>query len=153
MKEIKAPNFVPAGGTHIFLAGSIEMGVAEMWQERATKMFEDTDFTILNPRRDDWDNSWIQSADFAPFNEQVTWELDNIENADGAIVFFAKDTKAPITLLELGLLSQRENVLIGVVCPDDFYRKGNVEVVCRRYGLYLAPSLEDAVAYLKENLK
>lgn len=40
----------------LFLAGSIEMGKAENWQDRITKAFEGIDdIVILNPRRDDWD--------------------------------------------------------------------------------------------------
>ncbi len=61
MKIIKAPNtislipFEPA----IFLAGSIEMGKAENWQQRIERELTKCDGVIFNPRRDDWDSSWI----------------------------------------------------------------------------------------------
>ena len=45
----------------LFLAGSIEMGKAELWQDRITEQFKDAEnVVILNPRRDDWDGSWAQ---------------------------------------------------------------------------------------------
>jgi hypothetical protein len=30
---------------------------------------------VLNPRREDWDSSWIQSIDNPQFREQVEWEI------------------------------------------------------------------------------
>jgi hypothetical protein len=150
MKEIKAPKFVNDKLDTVFLAGSIEMGAAEQWQERVATMLKDTRWTVLNPRRDDWDNSWEQSMSDPRFVEQVQWELQNIENADKVIVYFAPDTKAPITLLELGLISQfKEPENVFVVCPPDFYRKGNVDVVCDRYGIDQYASLEEACDLLK----
>jgi len=149
MREIKAPKFVSDKVATIFLAGSIEMGAAEMWQERVVQMLEDSHWTILNPRRDDWDNSWQQSLEDERFVEQVQWELQGLETCEKAIVYFAPDTKAPITLLELGLLSQmKEPEDILVVCPDGFYRKGNVQVVCDRYRIHMYKTLEDAMTAL-----
>jgi len=66
MKEIIAPNLIPSHWKvhprpkYLFLSGSIEMGKAEKWQDRVVRLLEKTDWTILNPRRDDWDSSWIQ---------------------------------------------------------------------------------------------
>jgi hypothetical protein len=77
MKHIQAPKFVNNKMATIFLAGSIEMGVAEQWQERVVAMLKDTPWTLLNPRRDDWDDSWEQQIDFEPFYEQVSWELQD----------------------------------------------------------------------------
>ena len=34
------------------------MGTAEQWQERVVGMLADTDYTLLNPRRDDWDRGF-----------------------------------------------------------------------------------------------
>lgn len=56
----------------VFLAGSIEMGLAENWQEQIEKAFDESeDIYLLNPRRDDWDSSWKQSIEDEQFNEQV----------------------------------------------------------------------------------
>lgn len=146
MKHIKAPHFVNNKLATIFLSGSIEMGAAVQWQERVVEMLKKTHWTILNPRRDDWDSSWVQSMEDERFVEQVQWELQGIERSEYVIVYFDPATKAPITLLELGIVSQmKEPNEVLVVCPEGFYRKGNVDVVCDRYRIKQYDSLEKAV--------
>ena len=65
-------------------------------------------------------------------------------------MYFAPATKAPITLLELGL-SARSGKLV-VCCPDGFWRKGNVEAVCTRYGVQLLGELTEFVGVLRERV-
>src|SRR3989304_9997685 len=132
MIEIKAPYPVDFSKPTLFLSGSIEMGSAEKWQERIVKELKDWDGIILNPRRDDWDSSWIQSIDNPKFREQVEWELRGLEDADLAIVCFDPTTKSPITLMELGIISGYA-IHTWVVCPPGFWRRGNVEILCARY--------------------
>lgn len=113
MKELRPPEplqFDPEK-PRVFLAGSIEMGSAVDWQTVVTGALRDMDIVVLNPRREAWDSSWPQSADFAPFREQVEWELDALEKADLILFYFAPETKSPITLLELGL-NVRRNVIV-----------------------------------------
>ena len=74
MKVIKPPKRDFYGrGTKIFLAGSIEMGTAEDWQSKVIKELETYKGYIFNPRRDDWDSSWVQDINNSQFFEQVTW--------------------------------------------------------------------------------
>ena len=118
----------------VFLAGSIEMDTAEDWQSKISeKLMTIDDVTILNPRRKIWDNSWVQTINNPYFVEQVTWELNGIEKADTVIFYFDPKTKSPITLMELGIVSQLpsdKNVI--VCCPEGFWRKGNVDILCSR---------------------
>src|SRR5438270_700084 len=86
----------------VFLAGSIEMGHAEPWQAAVESALRDEDVLILNPRRDEWDDTWEQSIHNEQFRGQVEWELAGQERADLIAMYFAPDTKAPVTLLELG---------------------------------------------------
>src|SRR5690348_17556751 len=81
MREVKAPAR-PGLERRVFLAGSIEMGLAELWQERVVRALSREGVIVLNPRRDDWDDSWDQAADDPRFFEQVSWELDMLEAAD-----------------------------------------------------------------------
>src|SRR5688572_177940 len=119
----KAPTpFVLDERPSLFLAGSIEMGLAEGWQERVESALADLDVVILNPRRDDWDSSWKQSISDPQFRQQVEWELDGLERASLIAVYFVPDTKAPITLLELGLFARSGRLV--VCCPDGFWRRG-----------------------------
>jgi hypothetical protein len=128
------------GARSVFLAGSIEMGSADDWQAVITSELEDLDISILNPRRDAWDASWEQSKSFPPFREQVEWELEAQERATVIAMYFAPTTKAPVTLLELGLCAKSRRLI--VCCPSGYWRRGNVEIVCMRYGVRLVPDLE-----------
>jgi hypothetical protein len=134
LKIIRAPNRLSAIGVTVFLAGSIEMGKAEDWQTKVEKQFEDVDYdvTIFNPRRKDWDSSWEQTIDNRKFREQVEWELTALEKSDIIFLYLSPGTKSPISLLELGLFKDKEMI---VCCPDGFWRKGNVDIVCKRYGI------------------
>lgn len=139
-----APWSVPAPGTKtVFLAGSIEMGTATDWQSALVSRLP-PDVVALNPRREAWDASWRQSIDEPRFREQVEWELDGLERADLVAMWFAPETKSPITLLELGLFARSGKVVVGA--PEGFWRRGNIEVVCARYGVPLVADWETFVA-------
>lgn len=142
--EIKAPDPIPPHLAKVFLAGSIEMGAAVNWQKRAAEMFDGKGWVVLNPRRDDWDSTWEQSKDNPKFREQVEWELAALDQADAIIINFEPGTKSPISLLELGLHADSEKVW--VVCPKEFWRKGNVDIVCGKYDIPQFPTVEDACA-------
>ncbi len=147
MREVKAPSR-PEFDIRIFLAGSIEMGKAEQWQERIVNAMSDaSNLVILNPRRDDWDSSWEQRADNPQFFEQVSWELDMLDAADIVVMYLAPGTKSPISLLELGLCARSGK--LKVCCPKGFWRRGNVEVVCRRNHIPLFETLDDLIAALR----
>lgn len=134
---------IPEGAGCLFLAGSIDMGGAPDWQEEVIKGVADLDVAVLNPRREAWDSSWRQSIDEPMFREQVEWELDGLERADLVAVYFAPSGPAPITLLELGLFARSGKLV--VCCPDGYWRKGNVEIVCARFGIPLVPELPDLI--------
>lgn len=146
-RVLKPPTPIPSDGRlpSVFLAGSIEMGAAEDWQTQLACSLADLDVLILNPRRDEWDASWVQSIANPMFSEQVEWELTGLESADVVAMYFAPATKAPVTLLELGLCVRSEKVV--ACCPDGFWRRGNVEVVCQRYRV---PLVEDLPALAVE---
>lgn len=132
----------------IFLAGSIEMGKAEDWQTKVTKSLEKYNVDVLNPRRTDWDSSWEQKITNPQFHEQVTWELDSLENADYIVLYLQPGTISPISLLEFGLFCP--DML--VCCPEGFHRKGNVDIVCERYEIPLFESLDDLIEELHKKL-
>lgn len=149
--QIIKPNTKDQQRKHIsvFLAGSIEMGAAEDWQDRLQNELADYSVTIFNPRRDEWDSSWEQRETNPQFNHQVNWEMNRLEEASIIFMYFAPDTKSPISLLELGM-HKEDNII--VCCPDGFWRKGNVEIVCSRNGIPLFNDLDAAIASLKSKL-
>ncbi|KAJ7485377.1 hypothetical protein FB451DRAFT_1027210 [Mycena latifolia] len=146
----KPPGNVEISGRSVFLAGSIEMGAAEDWQTALTNRISHLPITILNPRRDDWDSSWKQSASDPQFREQVEWELNMQDRCDVIAMYFDPNTKAPISLLELGLFAPTGKMV--VCCPEGFYRKGNVDIVCERFKVPLVHTLDQLIDKVIERL-
>lgn len=139
MIEIKAPNdYLVPWTVSIFLAGSIEQGTAKPWQKEIVEALKDEDILILNPRRDDWDSTWKEDINNPKFKEQVLWELRAQEDCDMIILYFDPDTKSPISLLELGLFKRK----MMVVCPEGYWKKGNVDIVCERFRIPTFPDLK-----------
>jgi hypothetical protein len=122
------------------------MGVAEDWQSTMGKWFLSMGWNVFNPRRTDWDSSWIQSYENPQFNQQVSWELNALDKSDVILMYLDPNTKSPISLLELGLHATSKKLY--VVCPDGFWRKGNVEMVCSVYDIPLFNTLEEFKNYL-----
>jgi hypothetical protein len=140
-----APLDFDQGRPSVFLAGSIEMGQAEDWQARFADGLSRANITILNPRRDMWDATWTQRSDNPQFRAQVEWELAAQERATLIAMYFEPATKSPVTLLELGLFARSGRIV--VCCPDGYWRKGNVEIVCARYAVPVVESLDALIAY------
>ncbi|WP_299437519.1 nucleoside 2-deoxyribosyltransferase domain-containing protein [uncultured Aquimarina sp.] len=152
MKVITAPTKIELGkNLSVFLAGSIEVGVAERWQDIVIKKLSKENVTLLNPRRASWDASWKQEIDNPVFKEQVSWELEALEKSDMIIMYFDKNTKSPITLLELGLFARSGKLI--VCCPDGFWRKGNVDIVCERHEVPQVSGLEELINEVKKRVK
>jgi hypothetical protein len=152
MIVIKPPQLISKVGadiTTVFLAGSIEMGVAEDWQTTVENYFEyyKIDVAVLNPRRDAWDSSWSQDSLSPQFYQQVNWELNALEKSDLIIMYFSPDTKSPISLLEFGKFAESGKML--VCCPTGFWKKGNVDIVCERYGIPLYEDLNKLLDDIK----
>lgn len=151
MIEIKPPNRLPKSNKiKIFLAGSIEMGTAQKWQDRVAESLSDQDVVLLNPRRDDWDASWVEKIENPQFRKQVEWEIDALEASDYVIMYFDPNTKSPISLLETGLYARSGKLFI--VCPDGFWRKGNIDILCKEYGVEQFNSLDELVEYIESHV-
>jgi len=147
---LKAPeNFDKNKQRKIFLAGSIEMGKAEDWQTKVSNALDSEEVLILNPRRDDWDSSWEQKKENKQFAEQVNWELKAQEESEVILMYFDKNTQSPITLLELGLFGPSAGNMI-VCCPEGFWRKGNVDIVCERYNIKQVETIEEMIEACKK---
>lgn len=151
-QHIKSPNrIIDNGHTCVFLAGSIEQGNAINWQDRIVDEFS-FNVNFLNPRRDNWDASWEQSINNPNFYEQVTWELDMLDLCDIIVMYFDPNTKSPISLLELGLYAYAGRNML-VCCPEGFWRKGNVDIVCQRYNIPCFNNIETLIVALTNKLR
>jgi len=141
MIEIQSPKTIPTTAVpKIFLAGSIEMGIADEWQARVIVRLKNEEVAVLNPRRSDWNASWKQHKDDPMFRQQVEWELNALDASDYIILYLDPHTKSPVSLLEMGLHARSGKLF--VVCPDGFWRKGNVDIVCEKYSIPQFASLD-----------
>lgn len=132
----------------IFLAGSIEMGKAENWQQELTdKLASFSDLVLFNPRRKDFDPKAKQTKDDPYFKGQVEWELKALETADIIFMYLDPNTKSPVSMMELGIYCQSDKMI--VCCPEGFFRKGNIDITCERYG---TPVFEDKDSAFEELL-
>jgi len=155
MKTILPPQVILPAEISIFLAGTIDMGNSDNWQQKFINMANKDEsldqVTVFNPRRDSWDSSWIQSIDNEEFSWQVNWELDAMENADIILLFLACPSQSPISMMELGLFADSGKLM--VCCEDGFWRKGNVDIVCKRKGIAQYSTFEDLTCAVIEKLK
>lgn len=154
MADVFKPPHAPIyreGVPSLFLAGSIDMGRAEPWQKQVEMVLASEEVILLNPRRDDWDSSWTQTIHNPDFRKQVEWELDGLERADLILMYFVAGTQAPVTLLEMGLSARSGKVL--TVCPPGYWRRGNVEIICKRFDIPLYRDLESALLAIRSRLR
>ena len=136
----------------VFLAGTIDNGAAEPWAHLVADEFASDDIAFFNPRRENWLPDIEKRAHNPIFREQVEWELFHIETAHIVFFNFLTDSLSPITLQELGYAIARGSRMV-VVCPDGFWRKGNVEIMCERFNIPVYGSLDEGIAALRALIK
>ncbi|WP_395327119.1 nucleoside 2-deoxyribosyltransferase domain-containing protein [Novosphingobium sp. BL-8H] len=134
----------------VFLGGSIDMGSATDWQADLIKALANEKVVILNPRRPDWNPAWKPEASEPEFRRQVEWELAALDSADVIVMYLAPGTQSPVSLLELGLHA-RDGKLV-VLCPDGFWRKGNVDITAARYGVTQVATMEELLATVRQRI-
>lgn len=134
----------------VILYGSIEPNAANDWQTSLAASLSDLPVAIINPRCDAWDSTWVEDESDSRFKEQVEWEMDHARVADVIAFYFKPGTLTPITLLELGMYAGTGKAV--VCCPEGFYKRGNVQIVCRRSGIELLGSLEQLEGVVRRKL-
>ncbi len=138
MKVFFPPNPVPLLDTRrsVFLGGTIDNGNSIDWQKDVTNELSVIEGVVVcNPRRTDWDSKWSPTMDNPLFAEQVDWELNSLDQCSVLCFYFASKSLSPITLMELGIFSERHPDRCVVFCSNDFWRKGNVDKVCQDAGI------------------
>lgn len=146
---VKPPNIVKIDYSkiNVFTAGTIDQDNSEDWQSQLCEPFiNDENIILFNPRRENWDSSWENIKSNENFSGQVNWELSYLEYADIIVFVFLPGSKSPITLLELGLHANSGKCI--VYCPDGFWRKGNVDIVCEKYSIKQVNSIEEIIKYI-----
>lgn len=130
----------------IFLAGSIDMGKAIEWQKEIEDALFHFDVVVYNPRRLDFDPTAEYSEDNPYMVEQIEWELKRLDECDIALFYFDPEGLAPITLFEMGKVSDwvKNGSTSGIVfCPEGYWKKANVIVNSRFFKFKIAESFTD----------
>lgn len=133
------PNRPTINKPSIILFGTIQKGEGD-WRDELASALSDLPVAILNPHRDDWDDSWVEDISDTKFKEQVNWEMDYAQTADVIVFNFAPDTLAPVSMLELGMYAGTGKVIVR--CHWEYKKKGNVQAVCLRYKIPLMERME-----------
>lgn len=116
------------------------MGKAVLWQERMAVFLSSLPITVNNPRSGHWSPNGAQEAKTESSRNQVECELSVLEKSDVICFFFHVETKSPVTMMELGFWARSAKVV--VCCDNQFWRAGNVNLVCERYGTFLVETFE-----------
>lgn len=131
----------------VFLAGSIEMGRARLWQDEVVKELSKLDVTVFNPRRKQWDWGLDPTTVTPALDEQVRWEQEYMELADIVLFMFLGNTQSAISLLEYGKCYGEDKSTIVIVEPE-FYRRGNLVIMQNMIQEPTYSSLEEALPSL-----
>lgn len=151
-RVVYAPNRVELGESKsVFLSGSVDVAPGVGWRTSMTSALSHLPVTVINPHRSDWDSSWREEISFAPFREQVEWEMDMLEAADVIALYFGPESKAPISLLEFGLFALSGKLV--VACPPGYWKRGNVQVVCLKRGIEFVESVDELIAGVEKRLR
>lgn len=126
---------------YYFLAGSINYHLSGNWRGKVTNEMEHL-VHFFDPTR-------IEHNEFSDFQmkEHIEWELNALNLSDKIILNFLPDAKSPISLVELGLYMKSSKLV--VVCPDQFYQKRYVKVICEKYNTPFFNTIDKAIQYLK----
>lgn len=139
---IRAPSEEPVNNVKsLFLAGTTTSVGNVDWRESLSASLSKYPITIFNPNRPDWDNTWREDIAFDPYREQVLWELDKQDKAELVVVYFHPATVAPISLLEFGLSARTPGKVVAVA-PQGYSKRGNVQIVCHKYGIDCLDDIE-----------
>jgi hypothetical protein len=140
----------------IFLAGGISN--CPDWQAQLIAQLDAPTITLINPRREKYEDSEEVAR------AQIKWEYDAFKlvendpfsagaNNWGSVLFwFPEETLCPITLLELGKMTQQRTPIFVGVHPN-YARKLDVEVQLQlaRPEVTVVYSLEDLARQIEDH--
>jgi len=124
-----------------FLAGTIDGGFSQNWQNKVSEKLSDYAINIYNPRRDKWEGSWEQNINNIDLKNQINWEYNALDKSDYILMNILPDSQSPITILEFGMYAKSGKLL--VCCPKEFFRYANIQVTCYRFNIPLFDNVDD----------
>lgn len=147
MKLYTAPEALPSR-ISLFLAG----GISECpdWQTDVLKGIQHQPDTLIvaNPRREIYSEK--ENA-----IKQIEWEHKALKISDTVSFWFPEETLCPITLYELGVISERVNTNLIVGVHPNYQRKLDVETQLRltRPEIKIVYSIQDLITHINHTYK
>jgi hypothetical protein len=126
----------------LFLAGSIDLELPGNWRKSLADQLANH-FDFFDPTVTDH-----KTLTTAEWEEHIHWELAAMEKADLILMNLLPSAKSPISLVELGLHSTGSKLI--VVCPDSFYKKHYLTILCHRYSTPLFDTTKEAVEHVEK---
>ncbi|ROW05252.1 hypothetical protein VSDG_00290 [Cytospora chrysosperma] len=146
--------------TSIFLAGTTEFAT---WRGTFLAVLEGLylageanpppypSTTVYDPFQPNWTGDWREDLGDGRFRAQVEWELERQDGAAVVAFFLDERSRSPVSLLELGLCARSGKAVVG--CERGYWKRGNVQAVCQRYGVPMADDLNGLVTLVADKLK
>lgn len=130
-------------GVAVFLAGGITN--CPDWQQEMRALLQDTDLTLLNPRR-----AHFPIGDPGAALEQIEWEHRHLCMADAILFWFPCETICSV-VLEIGAWSMSDKPIFVGVHPD-YQRRQDVEIqtALARPEVKIAYSLAELAEQVKD---
>lgn len=143
IKPYKNIAYREIGKKSIYLAGSVD---GENWRSFLDKELSNMNYIVFNPLIDKKED-YVESLTNPQFCQQKLWESTCMAKSDYIVFYFNPNTKASISLLELGLWV-REKPMV-VCCPEGYWKKGDVDYVCQSFDIPQVEGLETLLSYFE----
>ena len=156
LRICRPPSFIAPSDCSVFLSGSFRPGDDN--ERRHDQLITclmhapTTQVTIIDAWRDDYDDSPVQFKPNQRSAIQYRWELLNLPRVDVVAVYFAPDSKAPVSLLDFGLAAARDATKLVVYCEDDSHLRCHVEHICQEMHVFLVDTFDEFVRAVIDKL-
>jgi len=107
----------------VYLAGSTN---GYNWQGQFINRLAGLDVDVFNPRS-------LKDGIFG-------WEIDHLNVATVIALHFEPEDPSPSGLLTLGMFAKTDRLIVS--CPDAFYRKADVDIICEREDIHRVDTLD-----------
>ena len=143
MKIIQYPE-TSCSSIPVFLGGSTAKGD---WQKLVEAYMVDTNATLINTCRPDWD---LNSPTQAEKEKHMIWEFNWLDRSSFNFICIPADAKSPTVLLELGIaISKAPRVPVIVFIDPSYSHFENARVACKTVNVGVHTDFDKAMYRLK----
>lgn len=129
----------------IFLSGTDDTECSPNWHDWVAQWLQNLPVTVFNPRG----NGFNPKSSKYTRNLLVDWEMDYINVADLIILYFYPGTLSTTSLLMLALYIGSKKSIV-VCCPNGYWKKKAVQVLCQRGSIALFETSEEFKQAIRE---